>query len=219
MVNKSQRKTYNKAATTVTSGARVPKVRTRIQKMDAGGAIVHSRWFQPISTTGIAAQGTALIVVAPASNPTGTDAGGAVIRNYQEYTMRNARCIYTPLLGSNNVGTIWLAYLDNPEIFNKILTGVYSVANITSIVKSTPNAVSGPIWMPLELNASMNRRRTKYTVNTQITGLTDADIDNQVHGYFVAVTEGLGFSVQYGQYTLEYTAVGHNLQLAAVTGI
>jgi len=187
--------------------------------MDAGGAIVHSRWFQPIASTAAAAQGTALVVVSPASNPAGTDAGGAVIRNYQEYTMRSARCIYTPLLGSNNVGTIWLAYLDNPEIFNKILASFYTVGQITSIVKSTPNAVSGPIWMPLELHANMVRRRSKYSVNTQITGLTDADIDNQVHGYFVAVTEGVAFSTQYGQYTLEYTAVGYNLQLAAVTGI
>lgn len=196
-----------------------PRPRTKITSMNDAGAQVTSIYTTGVLSTPAAADFAGIMPVAPAQNNVFTDAGGTVIRNYQEYRMKSASLEYTPAVGTTTPGVVHLAYFDNPEIISKWVNGGYTTANKLTLAKTCPIRSSGPVWMQQSLAASMSARRPKFVVNTEIAALTVADYDMQVHGILVAVTEGVPFSLSFGILSLHYTVHGFHLQNAAISGI
>lgn len=197
----------------------MPRPRTKISSMTDAGAQVTSIFTTTLLATSVAAQFNGVVGVAPATNSFASDAGGAVIRNYQEYKMKRAVLTYTPAIGTTSPGVVYIAYFDNPEIINKWINSTYTAADKLALAKTAPVSVRGPVWMQLELPASMTVRKPRYTVNTEITSLTNADYDNQVHGIFGVVTEGVGFSTSFGLLSMDYSVLGYNLQNFSISGI
>jgi len=179
--------------------------------------MVVSRFFADSIVTQVAAQIFTSTYLAPALNPV-NDPGGAVIRNYSEYKMRNATYTYTPLVGTTTPGIVWSAYFDNPEVIFKIKTAVYTLGQVSALVQNCPGAVCSPAWQTHEVRASMVSRRKWYTVDS--TAPSDQDrADLSVHGLFVTITVSCPLNTAVGVTTVSYAAEGHRLQTAAVSGI
>nr|WRQ65789.1 structural protein [Tolivirales sp.] len=148
----------------------------------------------------------------------GSDPGGAVLRNYQYYVMNNARIIYTPTCGTTTSGQVWMAYFNNPELVYKMSS--YSASERLALARSATHSVVSPVWQAVQLNIPMGKRRPKYSVDsTPMASIADAD--RCYHGVVVIVTsgtpttEGLGF----GSCTLEYEATGYEVQNQTIANI
>lgn len=211
MVKRNKNKSMSKVSRAL-NGYSVPRPRTKISTMNDAGALVSSNFFTGILQVPALTQLAAELPIAPASNPPNQDAGGSVIRNYQSYRMRRAVAHYTPAVGTTTPGVVYLGYIDNPEMIRKWFTGIYTFADKLGIVKSCPIRTSGPVWMEMSLPASMSTRMPKYTVNTQLSLLTDAEYALQVHGLFVFATEGCTNSSGTGVLSMEYSVQGFHLQ-------
>lgn len=201
------------------NGYPTPRPKTKILSMNDAGAQVTSIYTTAVLVVPAAADFAGVMPVAPAQNNPSFDAGGTVIRNYQEYRMRSASLEYTPAVGTTTPGIVHLAYFDNPEIISKWINGVYNTATKLGLAKTCPVRSSGPVWMQQSLAASMSARRPKFVVNTEIGGLTVAEYDMQVHGIFVLVTEGVPFNTSFGVISEHYSVHGFHLQNAAISGI
>lgn len=194
-----------------------PKNRIRLSRMDSNNAVVRSRFIQYTGTTGAAIQITGGIPVAPAlSGP--VDAGGAVIRNYQEYKIRSAKLVYTPSVGSTTTGIMYIGYYDNPEIISRVYAGSITPSSLTVLAQTAPHSVATPVWQGCELVVPQRSRRKSYAVDSNVPG-DSVTADLTVHGVFIFATVGAPFSTTIGVFSQEYVAEGIDLQNITYSGI
>lgn len=217
MVSKKQRKTMNKVDR-ARSGYRAPRPNLRVSSMTDTGTKINSTFISQIVATGAASQFVGGLSVMPAGNATSQDPGSAVMRCYQQYRMNRAMFTYTPAVGTTTPGTVYVAYLDNPEIIQKWIFNVYTPSEKLAICKAAPISSRGPIWMQMELAASMQTRRPRYNVDQNFVDDL-AILDGTVHGYFAVCTEGVPFTTGFGVLSIDYTATAYHLQLASATNI
>jgi len=194
-----------------------PRPRTRINRMDAGGAMVSSKYVFGTSTTDGSGVWTGAYKINPASY-TGSDAGGTVLVNYQEYALRNWKHSFTPSVGTLTPGVLWMGYYDNPEVIFKVDIGAYSTATLLSLAKQSPVSCSAPIWSPQTLNIPMASRRKHYSTNSTAPSSV-AECDLQVHGVVIMAVEGGPVTAPIGNASFEYTAVGFHLENNALVNI
>lgn len=200
------------------NGTRGPLPKSRIGYMTEAGAQVTSRFISGIVSTGGAAQDTETFPLQPTAYASANDAGGQVLRNYQEYSMVRATLHYTPAVGTTTAGIVHMGYYDNPELVLKAQNGTYTAAELLSLAKSSPISIKGPVWLAMELPASMSKRRARYASNSTFP-TTRSEVDLEVHGTWITATEGVPFSTAYGQFHIEYTASGYHLENNAVAAV
>jgi len=217
MVNKKQRKAMNKVSRAL-NGVRGPVPKSKIGYMTEAGALITSRYIEALSATGGAAQDAFMLQLQPTSYAASNDAGGQVLRNYQEYSMVRATLHYTPAVGTTTVGIVHMGYYDNPELLLKAYNGTYTTAELLALAKSSPISIKGPVWLSMELPASMSKRRARYATNSTFPS-SRGDVDLEVHGGWIVATEGVPLSTSYGQFHIEYTATGYHLENNAVAGV
>lgn len=200
------------------NGTRGPLPKSKISYMTEAGAQVTSRYIQGLSATGGAAQATEFLPLQPTAYATANDAGGQVLRNYQEYSMVRATLHYTPAVGTTTAGIVHMGYYDNPELVLKAQNGVYTASDLLALAKSSPISIKGPVWLAMELPASMSKRRARYASNSTFP-TTRSEVDLEVHGAWICATEGVPFSTNFGQFHIEYTASGYHLENNAIANV
>jgi len=93
---------------------------------------------------------------------------------------------YHPAVGLNTAGTVYLAYVTNPELMfyleSLITTPQLSILN--DRVRAIGNVRTGPVWSHLTLPMYTVYRRPKFDVNAQMSAGTD-NYDRSVQGAFV----------------------------------
>lgn len=208
----------NKVAAAVYGRTQQPRPRTKISSMSGQSALVSSKYVSNVTSSNGAGAGVHVSLINPPLIAAANDAGGAVLRNYQEYTIDRAVITHTPMVGTTTPGTIWIGYYDNPEIILKLFAGTYTTAEATALAKQSPISVSGPVWMPLSLAASSSKRRAKLASDS--TTPTDRfQVDLTTHGCFVVALEGGPVTTAYGTTSLEYTARGYHLENNSIAGV
>jgi hypothetical protein len=197
---------------------RAPIPRTRVPVMTQNATLVHSRYITANVSTGTGVTQTASGLNVSPGLHSGTDAAAAIIKNYQEYRIRSTSLIYTPQVGSTTAGVIYLAYVDNPEIIYGINAGSYSSATIQSIIQSTDNVVSGPIWMPLVINGRPTTRRKQLSVDTSVP-TSSVEADRSVSGMYLWSVSGVTALTTFGVFTHNYVVEGMHLQNISFTSV
>lgn len=213
-----QKKNLNQ---TLTRRPRIPRNRFTGK---TGGMDTHftSQYFSGNVAVPGAAQSYGYCVVAPPMHLRTADPGAVVSSTYQEYLVENSTIKYVPSVGTTTTGTIWFAYVDNPEIMNKIVNFVYSYADFLSICRSTPaRSKSVPVWEGLELStAGLAPRRKMFTVDTSIlTMITDSEFDRAAQGCWVYATTSCPFNTVVGTISEHYSCRLKGLQNQLTTSV
>jgi len=186
--------------------------------MDRDAAKLDSRYTWAITTVDGSGRKRDQFPVSPASVTGGADAGGTVLRNYQEYSMNKAALTWTAAVGTTTPGTVWIGYYDNPEIIYNMQAASYSDAALLALAQQARLSSSCPIWDTMTLSAPMTTRRKRYSVNSQTpTSITEADL--QVHGVFIVAVEGTTAALACGHVSMTYSVTGYGLQNNAQAGI
>lgn len=169
-----------------------------------------------------AAQAYGYCLVAPPLHSKDNDPGAVVASTYQEYLVENSTFKYVPSVGTTTAGTVWVCFVDNPEIINGIVNFTYSYNEFLSICRSTPaRSKSVPVWEGLELSiAGIAPRRRMFTVDTSILTMTeDEQFDRAVQGCWVYATTSCPFSTVVGTVSEHYSCRTKGLQNQITTGV
>lgn len=200
---------------------RVPRQRI-VAKTGGQTSVFKSRYMNQVvaSTTN---PGYGVILVAPAYGRGGNDPGSAIVLYHQEYLVQQSKFIYTPAVGTTTPGTIFVAYLDNPEIIGRFYgasgSSSYSVANQLSIIQSSSHSWSAPIWQELTCsNAGIAPRRKMFSVDSTIP-TTFEGFDRGFQGIWVFQTVSTPLATTLGYITEEYTVSVRGPQSALFTSI
>lgn len=95
---------------------------------------------------------------------------------------------YQPNCGLNTAGTVYVAYIDNPEIIKDFAAASGNVR--LDIVKGTANMKSYPLWQ--EFTVNIGPPRIKQFSTDVTTDFTNADTLNRVcQGAFIVAVEGV----------------------------
>ncbi len=173
---------------------------------------------QSVSTSG-AAQAFGIIPIDPALHSTSLDPGSTVARQYQEYLVTSHGIKYTPAVGTTTPGTLWMAYVDNPEIIFKFYSGVYVYADYLAIAQTTRHNKSTPIWEATEFSVSAPPRRKMFSVDTTVPSTSAEQADRTVQGAYIFATTAAPFSTTLGYITDSYAARLKGLQSIVATGV
>lgn len=196
---------------------RVPRQRIRA---NTGGneTTFHSQYFNQNVTTGASNQAWGVIPVCPSLHSTSLDPGSTVARQYQDYVIGKHGIIFTPAVGTTTAGTIWLAYVDNPEIIHKLIAGSYGYADFLAIAQTTRHNKSVPIWEKAELSVNQTPRQKMFSVDT--TSPASAEVASRtVQGCYIYATTAVPFSIVCGYITDSYTCRVRGLQNVIATGV
>lgn len=199
-------------------GYRGPRPRTRIQSMTGAGTVVSSITITNPLATPATGSWVGNMLLNPPANAGSNDPGTAVLLNYQLYKFSRARIRYTPMVGTTTPGTIYIGYIDNPEMIQKWVYNTYTAAQKLAICKTCPNSVRGPVWMENTLDAGMTVRRPKYSVDSTLSDDVN-QIDRTTHGLFILASEGIPNSQVFGVFSIDYAATGYHLQLGGTSGL
>jgi len=194
--------------------ARAP--RRKFNGSIGGEGRVSSRYLAAGVVTG-AGQTSGYVLVDPPQHSSTNDPGAAVLINYSNYKVTSSKFIYVPAVGTTTTGTIWAAYIDNPEVIYKILN-FYTGSQITNIVQNSSNAKAVPVWEPMELSMNRPPRNKSFSVDTSSIISTD-QANRATQGIWVWATTAAPLSTTLGTILEEYTCVGENLQPAVFTGV
>lgn len=166
------------------------------------------------------------------------DPAAVIVKNYQEYRVKDIEYQWNPSLGSSTRGLVFMCFIDNPEIMEKLLRSQYTLSQIGAICKSTADSVQGPVWMPLRFRprAISRPRRTKFSVNSDLpaSGPTPPgpmsafevyavrnELDLQVQGVMIAyveINQPAGLSdVSYGSFSIRHSTQAMNVVSHALT--
>lgn len=195
--------------------ARAPK--RKFAGSMGGEGRVTSRYTNSGVSTG-AAQTGGWIYIDPPKHSVANDPGAGVIVNYSNYRVLASRFIYVPAVGTTTTGTMWAAYIDNPEVIKNIVNSNYSLSTLTNIAQNSSKSKAVPIWEPLELSMTCPPRRRLFSVDTD-TPSTAEQADRAVQGLWLWVTTAAPLGTALGVILQEYTAVGENLQPTVFTGV
>lgn len=131
-----------------------------------------------------------------------------VAKNFQKFVyMPGTMLRYQPNCGLNTAGTVYVAYVDNPEII-KDFTAAAATPRM-DIVRGQANMKSYPVWQ--EFTHAIGNSRLKTYSTDVTTDLTDSDTINRVcQGAFLIGIEGTS---QTGTTTYGRLALFNNLRL------
>lgn len=112
-----------------------------------------------------------------------------VAKNFQKFLyLPGTHMRYQPNVGLNTAGTIYIAYVDNPEIVKDYNAASASVR--ADIVKGMANMKSYPLWQ--EFTHHIGPPRLKSFSTDVTTDFSDADTLNRVmQGTFLIAIEGV----------------------------
>lgn len=194
---------------------RAPK-RKLVGSMGGDGRVTSRYVDAGVVTTAV--QASNYCYVDPPKHSISNDPGSVIIRNYSNYIVTSSKFMYVPAVGTTTTGTIWIAYIDNPEMIHKIVTGVYSLADRTNIVQNMSTARAGPIWEPLEVSMSRPPRLKMFNVDSTFPTFIE-DCNRSSQGLWLWVTTSAPISTTLGTTLQEYTCRGENLQPLVFTGV
>jgi len=177
-----------------------------------------SHYFNQTVAIGASLQFFSVIPVAPALHFTNSDPGSTVARQYQEYVCPKHGIKYTPAVGTTTAGSVWMAYVDNPEIIYNFYSGTYTGSNYLQIAQSTRHSKSGPVWMEMEFSAPVPPRRKMFSIDSTAPA-NSSEADRTIQGLYIVVTTNVPLNTTAGYLSDGYTAKVRGLQLSAVTGI
>jgi len=166
-----------------------------------------------------AAQFSATAAIAPSLNGTSADPGALVARQYQEYVCTSHGIKYTPAVGTTTAGTVWLAWIDNPEIIYKFVAGTYTYSDALTIAQTVAHHKSGPVWEAMDFSVSLPPRRKLFSVDTTSAGSAEV-ADRTMQGMYIVVSTAVPINTNpFGYVTTSYTCRVRGLQSLAATGI
>ncbi len=183
-----------------------------------GDGMVSSRYIVFGITTGTSTQASGWLTLAPALHSASNDAGGVVIRQYSNYLTTRSKIIYTPAVGTTTTGTVFICYVDNPEMIYYITNGLYTQTQLTNIVQNFSTTKSTPVWQSLEVSLNRPPRRKMFSVDTTLPSSSEV-ADRAVQGLWLVVTVNAPNSTTVGFISEEYAARGENLQPQNFTAV
>jgi hypothetical protein len=189
---------------------RVPRNRLRAT---TGGLTTtfRSRYLNQTVANGASVQVAGIVVVQPSQSVgRGSDPGVAIAANHQEYLVNSSTFIYTPAVGTTTPGTLFVAWVDNPEIIGRVYGAdgltPYTNAQLLGLAQTTNKCWSTPIWQQLTCsNAGIPPRRKMFSTDTT-TQATVAGIDRSVQGMWIYAVQSAPLSTTLGYIHEEYSA-------------
>lgn len=197
---------------------RVPRQRI-VAKTGGEETTFRSQYLNQSVISGSAAQAFGIIPIDPALHSTNADPGATVARQYQEYFVTSHGIKFTPAVGTTTPGTLWMAYVDNPEIIFKFYSGAYAYADYLAIAQTTRHNKSTPIWEATEFSVSSPPRRKMFSVDTTTPNVSAEQTDRTVQGAYIYATTACPFSSTLGYITDSYAARLKGLQSIVATGV
>lgn len=127
-----------------------------------------------------------------------SDPIGRAATLYQQYKyLPGTLYTHVPSVGVNTPGNVYIAYVTNPEIIEKLIGFTTGIPNYTAFingVRSIGNCKSIPIWQQTTLMMELIYRRPKFDVNAGVaaaSAYTDPnENDRSVQGAFLVAIEG-----------------------------
>jgi len=199
---------------------RRPNVPKRRMTAATGAATTSftSQYLDQTIGTGVGSQAWGHVWVNPPAHSTVLDPGAAVSLQYQEYLVANAEFTYTPAVGTTTAGTLWVCYVDNPEILFKLVSGAYTATDYLTIAQTTANHKTVQVWESVTLRASPTPRRKMFSVDKTPPASSEG-ADRVIQGAFIFATSSAPVSTTLGFASQRYTAALKGLQSNLATGI
>lgn len=117
----------------------------------------------------------------------GYDPVGAVSTFYNTFKyLPGTSFTYSPSVGLNTPGTVFICYITNPELM-VYLEGLVNNATFTTLndrVRAVGNCKSGPLWAGFSVPMDTSYRRSKFDVNAAYSLNVDT-YDRSIQGAFV----------------------------------
>lgn len=135
-------------------------------------------------TTDANGNADATTLIQPAYNGNGPLTN--VARCYQEYKGTELTFRWQPNVGFTTTGTVWIGYIDNPEMIYR--WNGYGADRYT-IIKSLPNVRSGHVFDEIVVHARAPLRRKWFSLDASVAS-TAADYDRTVQGMWVFLITG-----------------------------
>jgi len=197
---------------------RVPRQRI-VARTGGEETTFRSQYLNQTVVTGGSSQTFGIVPVSPAFHSTSSDPGSTVTRQYQEYLVTQHGIKYTPAVGTTTAGTLWMAYIDNPEVIYKFYAGTYAYADYLAIAQTTRYNKSTPIWEATEFSVSSPPRRKMFSVDTTTPSTSAEQADRTVQGAYIYATTACPLSTTLGYITDSYAARLKGLQSFVATGV
>lgn len=200
---------------------RQPRTPRRQFSTNSSNTVINSRYVSSFplgigATAAASAYTTEFVNAAQTSN---LDPGLAIARNFSNYCITKYAITYTPAVGTTTLGTVFIGYIDNPEIIFKVLSGAYTAVQAAQLAQACEVSTSGPVWQQMTLNVNKRPRKPWFNVDSSPMASTiDADRIHQgmiLTAYFGPSTS----NVLFGHLTPKYTAKLENPQAAFVSGV
>lgn len=187
---------------------------------NSGGeeTVFRSQYVNQTANSGSTLGAYGIIAVCPTFHAPSADPGSAIAANYQEYVCLNHGIKYTPSVGTTTSGTMWFAFVDNPEIIQKFYAGTYAYADYLKIAQTTRHSTSAPVWEQVEFSVSVSPRRKMFSIDTS--ALTTIEgYDRVIQGVYIYASTSAPSSTTLGVITDHYTCRVRGLQSVLATGI
>ncbi len=200
---------------------RRPRVPRRQFSTNGDNTIITSKYIStsPLTILTGATIASTLSFVNPAQTSS-LDPGQAIAWNFSNYLVRSATLTYTPAVGTTTLGTVFMAYIDNPEIISKVVTGTYSAATIGQLAQSGSNSTSLPVWQQGSLTMNRPPRRKLFSIDSTTVSST-LEVDRVHQGAFIVAYFGpaaAGTTIL-GHLSIKYTALLENPQASYVSAV
>lgn len=205
----------------MTNLLRTPRVPRRKFRTNNNNTVIHSRYVSsfPLGILSGAASAYTTEFVNAAQTSV-LDPGLAIARNFSNYCITDYSVTYTPAVGTTTLGTVFIGYVDNPEIMYKVISGAYTATQCAQLAQACEVSTSGPVWQQMTLTVNKKPRKPWFNVDSSaMTSIIDADRIHQgmiITAYFGPAA---GANVLFGHITPKYSAKLENPQAAFVSGV
>jgi hypothetical protein len=140
-------------------------------------------------------------------------------KNFQKFLyLPGTHMRYQPSCGLNTAGTIYVAYIDNPEAMKDFYAA--SAVDRLAITKGQANMVSYPLWQEFTYHMKSAPRARMFSTDVT-TDFTNADTLNRVcQGMFIYCIDGVvapTVETTYGQIALQVNLKLEELSATPVT--
>lgn len=205
----------------ITQLVRTPRTPRRKFTTNSDNTMIHSRYVGGFPL--VVASGAFSAYTTEFVNPAQTndlDPGLAIARNFSNYVVTKYSVTYSPAVGTTTLGTVFMGYIDNPEIIYKIVSGAYTPIQSAQLAQACQVSVSGPVWQQLTLNVNKPPRRKMFSIDrSAMTNTLDADRIHQgliITSYFGPTATS---NLTLGYIAPNYSAKLENPQAAFVSGV
>lgn len=181
-----------------------------------------SRYLNQAIASGASSQGFGIIPIQPSMTVgRGSDPGIDIAGSHQEFLVHQSTFVYTPSVGTTTPGTLFVAWVDNPEIIGRFYgadsTTPYTATQYLQIAQTMSKGWSTPVWQALTCsNAGIPPRRKMFATDST-TPTSMATVDRCIQGAWVFATVGLPASTTAGYAVEEYSASLKGPQQVGIT--